>query len=172
MKLLIRRNQRQSLTGQPIFVVDVRAQISEEEQAHINKYRLNNTVLYSKNSFEEHGNFFALLFRALIFRATNLSISIKDLVKGKRIECKDIIEMIETEKQIMEAAQVFGNVLRAASEFGGDEVVKKAGPVWPAGINSDALIFLSASKLLLGIPLTPNCIHCETDFTIVLSPSE
>ncbi len=59
----------------------------------------------------------------LLHHALNITVSVNDLRNGKRIECKDIMEMLAAEAQIKEAAQTFGSVLRAASQFGGEEVV-------------------------------------------------
>ena len=46
-----------------------------------------------------------------------------DLTSGKRIECKDILEMLAVEDQIKEAAVTFRQVLSAAAHFGGEEVL-------------------------------------------------
>ena len=53
----------------------------------------------------------------------NISVSVNDLVQGKRIECKSILEMLAVEDQIKEAALTFKQVLNAASHFGGEEVI-------------------------------------------------
>jgi hypothetical protein len=58
-----------------------------------------------------------------MWRTLNLIISVNDLENGKKIECKDILEMLGAEGQIKEAAQAFKQVLDAASHFGGQEVV-------------------------------------------------
>ena len=50
--------------------------------------------------------------------------SVDDLSGGKRIECKDIVEMIAVEEQIKEAATTFKAVLDTAAHFGGEEVVQ------------------------------------------------
>jgi hypothetical protein len=47
-------------------------------------------------------------------------------MNGKRIECKDIVEMLAVEEQIKEAAKTFNAVLSAASHFGGEEVIDLA----------------------------------------------
>ena len=52
------------------------------------------------------------------------AVSVNDLVNGKRIECKDIMEMLGAEEQIKEAARTFGAVLTAASQFGGEEIIE------------------------------------------------
>lgn len=123
MKLLIRRNQRTNLTGTPIFVVEVRAEISKEEQAYISKYKLGSTMLFKQFEMANRGTGIPGFLWRLFFHATNLTISVKDLVNGKRIECKDVVEMLAAEKYITEAAQTFGQVLRAATHFDGEEVI-------------------------------------------------
>ena len=54
----------------------------------------------------------------------NISVSVDDLAGGKRIECKDILEMLAVEGQIREAAITFKQVLDAAAHFGGEEVIE------------------------------------------------
>jgi hypothetical protein len=49
---------------------------------------------------------------------------VNDLASGKKVECKDIIEMMAVVEQIKEAAQTFKAVLNAAAHFGGEEVIE------------------------------------------------
>jgi hypothetical protein len=125
MKLLVRRDQRAGLLGlgSVIFTLDVRAQITEDEWQDINTYKLNKTVLYSRARLVDRGSGLLGLASRLAFKAMNISICIDDLVKGKRIECKDVVEMLAVEDQIKEAATTFKSVLQAAAHFGGEEVV-------------------------------------------------
>ena len=126
MKLLLRRDQRPAaIMGSPTFTLDVRAEITPEERGAIDKYKLGKTLLYVRNSNVpdvSQGGFSALA-AAVKFRLTNLTISVNDLMSGKRIECKDITEMLGAEDQIREAAQTFKAILHAAIGFGGEEVV-------------------------------------------------
>jgi hypothetical protein len=124
MKLLLRRDQRAGLLGKVVFTLDVRADLSAEEKARISKYKLGNTILYEKNALKQGTTDTAQLGYVLMYRTLNLIISVKDLEDGKRIECKDILEMLGAESQIREAAQAFKQVLDAASHFGGQEVVE------------------------------------------------
>jgi hypothetical protein len=125
MKLLLRRNQRAGMMGMGsmIFMLDVRAEITEDEWQDINTYKLNKTVLYSRGEIVDKGAGLLGLASRLAFKAMNISISIDDLAKGKRIECKDIVEMLAVEEQIKEAAATLKSVLQTAAHFGGDEVV-------------------------------------------------
>ena len=125
MKLLLRRDQRKSALGKIIFMLDVRAEISPEEMALINKYKLGKQFLYVKKPLPAglDAGTFAGIGGILLHHALNITVSVNDLMYGKRIECKEILEMLSAEEQLKEAARNFGNVLRAAAQFGGEEVV-------------------------------------------------
>ena len=126
MKLVLRRDQRSGIIGKVIFTLDVRADISDEERSAISKYKLGDTVLYTKSELVDPGSGLLGLASRLAFKAMNLSVSVKDLTGGKRIECKDIVEMLAVEDQIREAAKTFSQVLAAAKHFGGEEVIDLA----------------------------------------------
>lgn len=124
MKLLLRRSERPSAFGKPIYILDVRAELSDEERGWIDKYKFGNTLLYAKKQMPTvDPKTLAGLGTILLHHALNITVSVNDLRDGKRIECKDILEMLAGEEQIKEAAQTFGSVLRAASQFGGEEVI-------------------------------------------------
>ncbi len=123
MNLLLRRDQRKGLIGKVVFQLDVRAEISKEEMSSIERYRLGDTVLYTKAELTDRGSGLLGLASRLAFKAMNISVSVNDLVNGKRIECKDIVEMLAVEDQIKEAAATFKAVLNAAVHFGGDETI-------------------------------------------------
>src|ERR1700679_2586786 len=93
MKLLFKRDQRTSTFGKIVFTLDVRAEISAEEKARIEKYKLMNENLYVKNPLTEVEPGVKGLGKALIHHALNVTVSVKDLMQGKRIECKEIVEM-------------------------------------------------------------------------------
>ncbi len=58
----------------------------------------------------------------LAARMLNIQFSVDDLVNGKHIECKDIVEMRAVEEQIKEACSNFKALLETATHFGGEEV--------------------------------------------------
>ena len=123
MKLLLRRDQRSSMLGKAVFTLEVRADISADEQASIRKYKLGDTQLYSSHDVIDKGSGLLGVASRLAFKAMTISVSVNDLAGGKKIECKDIIEMLAVEEQITEAAKTFKLVLDAASQFGGEVVV-------------------------------------------------
>jgi F420-0:gamma-glutamyl ligase-like protein len=128
MKLLIRRSQKSSLMGKAVFVLEVRADISAEEKNNINKYKLADTLLYERSDTRVKGSgvlgFTASVAANLVLAAMNISITAADLANGRKIECKDIIEMLAVEEQIKEAAATFKQVLDAAAQFGGEEIIE------------------------------------------------
>ena len=110
--------------GAPVFMLDVRADLSPQERKDIGTYKLGKTVLYSRGELVGNGSGLLGLASRLAFKAMNISVSVDDLAGGKRIECKDIVEMIAVEDQIKEAATTFKAVLQTAAHFGGEEVVQ------------------------------------------------
>ena len=125
MKLLLRRDQRAGMLGMgsQIFVLDVRAELSKEEQQNIVRYKLGKAVLYTRDKLADRGSGLLGLASRFAFKMMNISVSVEDLSGGKRIECKDILEMLAVEEQIKDAAQTFKQILEAAAHFGGEEVI-------------------------------------------------
>lgn len=125
MKLLLRRSQRAALVGpKPVFTLDVRAELDAAEKDHIKRYKLGDTLLYEKKELRAGSNEYAQLGHTLSWRFMNLLITVKDLENGRRIECKDIVEMLGVEEQLRQAAQTFKAILDAAAHFDGEEVVE------------------------------------------------
>jgi hypothetical protein len=124
MKLLIRRDQKAGMMGigKIAFTLDVRAELTEDEKSALKKYKLGDTMLYEKDKIIGGSGLLGAASR-LALKMMTVSISVNDLQNGKRIECKDIVEMLAVEEQIKEAAQTFIAVLAAAKTFGGEEVV-------------------------------------------------
>ena len=126
MKLLLRRDQKSGMLGMGkiAFTLDVRAELSPEEQASIKKYKLGETMLYERDKVVGGSGLLGAASR-LALKMMNVSVSVNDLANGKKkIEVKDIVEMLAVEEQIKEAAQTFKAVLHAASTFGGEEVLE------------------------------------------------
>ena len=124
MKLLLRRDQKSGLIGKITFTLAVRAELSDEEKNNIKKYKLGDTMLYERAKMTDPGSGLIGVGWRLAFKMMNLTVSVDDLSEGKKIDCKDIVEMLAVEDQIKEAAQTFKNVLEAAASFGGEEVVE------------------------------------------------
>lgn len=123
MQLLLRRDQRASILGKAIFVLEVRADVSAEERADIRKYKLGETELYSSHELINRGSGLLGVASRLAYKAMTIRVSVNDLASGKKVECKDIVEMLAVEGQIVEAATTFKQVLDAAAHFGGEVVI-------------------------------------------------
>jgi hypothetical protein len=127
MKLLLRRDQRSGmLGGKPVFSLEVRAEITDEERAAISKYRLGETELYASYEVLDRGSGLLGVASRLAFKAITLTITVNDLANGKRVECKDVVEMLAIEEHVRDAARTFADVLAAARQFGGEEVLELA----------------------------------------------
>ncbi len=124
MKLLLRRDQKSGLIGKITFTLAVRAELTDEEKSNIKKYKLGDTMLYERMTMTDKGSGLLGVASRLAFKAMNLTVSVDDLSGGKKIDCKDIVEMLAVEDQIKEAAQTFKSVLEAAATFGGEEVIE------------------------------------------------
>lgn len=126
MKVLLRRDQKAGMMGMGkiSFILDVRAELTGEEQASIKKYKLGETMLYERDKLISAGSGLLGVASRFAIKAMNISVSVDDLAKGKQIECKDIVEMLAVEEQLKEACQTFKAVLTAAAHFGGEEVLE------------------------------------------------
>jgi hypothetical protein len=127
MKLVLRREQRPNMLGTIIFNLDVRADLSADEEDAIKKYGLGDTLLYEKYTLAVKGWgvvgwLYATLIRMAHF-ALNTTIKAKDLIEGKRVQCSTIAEMVVVETEIKEEAELFGKLLRAAITFNGEEAI-------------------------------------------------
>ena len=125
MKLLLRRDQETGgvIRSTVTFSLTVRAEISDQERQNIKKYKLGDTVLYTRAEMIDKGSGLLGLASRVAFKMMNISISVNDLADGKKVACKDIMEMLAVEEQVKEAATNFKAVLDAAAHFGGDEVI-------------------------------------------------
>lgn len=123
MKLLLRRDQRAGLMGKMIFTLDVRADLSADEKERIRKYKLQDTELYASHEITGGSGLLGAASR-FAWKAVTISVTVRDLESGKRIEVKDVLELLAIEEHIRQAAQTFKQVLDAASHFGGEEVLE------------------------------------------------
>ena len=102
MKLLLRRDQRAGgmLGGKIIFVLHVRADIAQAEREAIIKYKLADCMLYAREQLRLDDESVRGVAGFWVKHMLNLTIQVRDLVEGKTIECKDILEMLAAEDQV------------------------------------------------------------------------
>jgi F420-0:gamma-glutamyl ligase-like protein len=111
------------MLGKTVFSLDVRADLDASERDAIKKYKLGETELYASHDIVGGSGLLGAATK-LAIKAATIHVSVNDLTNGKRVECKDIVEMLSIEEQIKQAAQTFVAVLNAAKQFGGEEVVE------------------------------------------------
>jgi hypothetical protein len=129
MRIRFRRSQRMSglMSKSAVFTLEARVDISDEDMGHVKKYKMGQEVIYSRERIAAdksgEGSFKGIA-RNLAAYATALTIRIDDLVSGTKVECKDILEMMAVEEQIVTACQTFKNVLSSMAHFDGEEVIE------------------------------------------------
>ena len=128
MRLRFRRSQRMSglMSKSAVFTLEARVDISDEELGHLKKYKMGQEVIYSRERVapDKSGEgSWSGIARNLAAYATALTIRIDDLISGTKVECKDILEMMAVEEQIVSACQTFKNILASMAHFDGEEVI-------------------------------------------------
>lgn len=150
MQLKLTRSQRTSgLMGKPIFVLDARADVTEDEKLLIKKYGLGKLVVYDSEARKKHqdaayGHFVdgsgmplaagaAGAGRSLwsstrglaraAMAALSLRITVDSLLSGEHIECKDLDELLGAEGAIRDACSSLKAYLMTALTFDGREEV-------------------------------------------------
>lgn len=131
MQLKIKRSQHVGgmINKSVVFAIDARAELTPEEIEAVRKYKLENELLYESDKanelrgrFQEAGMVSSLVLAAR--HRLSLTIVLKDLVKGKHIECKDLAEIISTEEAVRDACNSLVQYLRIAEQFdGGEEII-------------------------------------------------
>lgn len=123
MKLLLRREQKTGLFGRTTFVLIVRAEFTHGEQHDIRKYRRGQDVLYTRLEVTDRGAGVLGLVSRLAIHAVNISVTVSDLVPGKRLEFMTIEEMAYAENRLKEACGHFQAAISASASYGRDEIV-------------------------------------------------
>lgn len=144
MQLKFQRSQRAGgiLGNTIIFCLDARAEYSPAETANIAKYKLGGQVVYNSQAARRHlENLDRHLDRAdgdlmrdkaaglargvasLALAKMSLNISIASLGRGHHIECKDLPELLEAEKALIEACRGLKQYLDAAATFNGSVIL-------------------------------------------------
>src|SRR3990170_2734355 len=108
MRLRFRRSQRMSglMSKKTVFTLEARVDISDEDLGHLKKYKMGQEIIYSRErvASDKSGEAsWSGVARNLAAYATALTIRIDDLISGTKIECKDILEMLAVEEQIVSA---------------------------------------------------------------------
>jgi hypothetical protein len=134
MQLKIKRSQTSSMLGKVVFVLNARADLTQEEKHLVQKYKLGRTVIYdsaakakqlaSAGAGFSSGGAGGLLkgTLSLAMSKLSLSITIDSLTGGQTIESKELDEMLGAEQAVIEGCQSLKAYLTAAATFDGREV--------------------------------------------------
>lgn len=117
MKLTIKRNQAdvKGLFGGHKgvrFNLSAKADISDDENALIQKYMVGDYVLAT---YEDK---FGLVEK----KAVTISVSVHDLIRGKTVEMENIAALLALEDTIKTSCSNLKNLLKVMSTFGGEEI--------------------------------------------------
>jgi hypothetical protein len=127
IKLKVRRDQKKSTFGKVGFSVHFIVELSSDAEDAIKHYNFGKTVLYQKPlELKLSLNMLVMMWHALWLWLTRSrwQVTVNDLVRGRTVHCRHILDVLQTEDDIREAAELFAKILRAASWFGGEEVVE------------------------------------------------
>ena len=133
MQLKIQRSQRMGgvMGNTVVFCLDAQAEYSRPEADNIARYKLGKQVIYNSRAAQKHmeraklgtqvGGFWGYAGGAasLVLAKMSLNISIDSLGWGQHIECKDMLELLEAEEEVMVACRMLKRFLETASTFNG-----------------------------------------------------
>jgi hypothetical protein len=133
MQLKIRRSQKSGLTGTPIFILDVMAELDAAEKELVAKYRLNKLIVYQSDAAAANrdrviGGQMAAIGNVMLDKLTKRAFSLGDLANGQHIECKDLNEVMGAEAQVHAACQNIRSYLEVAKSFDGSEHILEVEP--------------------------------------------
>ncbi len=128
MQLALRRSQASTglLSKSVQFSLHAKVQLSDTEAANVKKYKIGSEIVYSKDrmGYNPHSNDTAGgMVRNLAAIAAAITITVDDLMRGKTVNCKDIMEMMAIEDQVKGACENFKAMLDAAANFDGEEAI-------------------------------------------------
>ncbi|MCL4710094.1 MAG: hypothetical protein KJZ73_02520 [Pseudorhodoplanes sp.] len=152
MQLKVKRSQRSGgmMGNKVIFVLDARAEPTNEEAALIKKYGLGKMNVYDSEARKKYqsnaaGSFDAASASAtfgasgkslasaawsnakgltsMAMMALSLNVTVDGLIAGQHIECKDLDELLGAQQAMIEACKNTKGYLEVASTFDGREEV-------------------------------------------------
>lgn len=135
MELLLSKSQEKGMLGMGAisFILDVKTRLTPEESELVKRYKMGDILIYEKLPVSDIAKVTGGLASGLLavaskvlklqFKVLKLQFKVSDLVNGRTVKCKDIGEMISAHEQIESAADNFYNLLMAAKNFEGEEVI-------------------------------------------------
>lgn len=137
MQLKLKKSQKTAgmLSKSAVFMLDARAELTQEESDAVRQYKLGSLVVYNSESSRRHlqsvhdglesggvGGF-SKSFARLAMAKLSLNITIAGLSQGVHIECKDLDELLGAQEAVLEACQMLHSYIETAKSFDGREEV-------------------------------------------------
>ena len=137
MQLKLKRSQRTGgvISNKLYFCLDARVELTAQECADIDKYKLGKMVIYNSEAAKKHieagtrsmmtGSTLgaAKALASFAMASLKLNITIEGLATGTHVECKDMDELLGSENAIMQACENLKAYLDTAATFDGREVL-------------------------------------------------
>lgn len=130
MRLILKKGQKLSglMNKNVVFQLTARVELSDDEEAALDKYKFRSEIVYSKENIAPAGQqgskTWSGIARNLSAMAMNLNLSVGDLILGRTVECKTIGEMLDCEDAIKQACEVLSGLLEACKSFEGETVLE------------------------------------------------
>jgi len=113
MRLLIKRNQPTHVADAVRFELQAKTQLTPEEADLVEAYDLGRMVVLKTE-----------LQAPVSGQPIQLLLKIKDLIDGRRFDCNDIAEVLETENSVKQACENFRGYLQVMENFDSEQVLE------------------------------------------------
>lgn len=119
MELLFNREHKSGMMGGLKLSLTATAQIDEEEKKLVKDFKMGELLIYEKENAGVNTNSVKSMF---IYKFLVPRITVSELIAGKTIEAKDLIEILSAEEQIRKAGEYLHYLLVRAKRFSEETV--------------------------------------------------
>jgi len=133
MQLVLKRDQgsKGMMNKSVVFIINARADLTEEEKHNVEKYKLGDQTIYNSENAQKHleagrasAGAAGRLARLAMARMS-LRVTVNSLMNGQQITCSTLEEAADAEDAIRGACEYLKQYLDVAATFnGGQEVVE------------------------------------------------
>ena len=111
-----------------VFLLNARADLSEEEKHNVEKYKLGDQIIYNSEASKKHLDAGASSGTAgrlarLALAKMSLNVSINSLMQGHQISCNTLDEVLGAEEAMRESCAALKQYLDVAATFDGSQEV-------------------------------------------------
>lgn len=131
MQLVLKRDQglKGMMSKSVTFIINARADLSEEEKHNVDKYKLGTQVIYNSEKSKKHldasggSSSTAGKLARLAMARMSLNITVNSLMQGQEVTCSSLEEAADAEDAIRSACEYLKQYLDVASTFNGTQEV-------------------------------------------------